>query len=114
MRSNREDAAPVTMGRGEVNGPSAFALFGDGDDAALFKANDDREAALYGDLLPDQRLLRRAGYNVHFVTKAGKFSEGRRTGFLACGKAVLSVRDFKAFAERERRRAAEAERAEAA
>jgi hypothetical protein len=60
------------------------------------------------------RLLRRAGFNIHFVTKAGRFSEGRRTGFLACGKALLSVRDFKAMAECERRRAAEAERDEAA
>jgi hypothetical protein len=56
-------------------------------------------------LLADQRLLRRAGYSVFFVTKAGAFA-GKRTGFLACGKAVLSVRDFKAFAERERHRAA--------
>jgi hypothetical protein len=42
LRTNREDAAPVAVGRGEVNGPSMFQLFGDGDDAALFTANDDR------------------------------------------------------------------------
>jgi hypothetical protein len=36
-------------GRGDIETLSAFALFDDGDDAALRKANDAREAALYPD-----------------------------------------------------------------
>ena len=49
LRSSRDDTTRVDAGLGDVEPLSAFALFDDGDDAALRGANDAREAALYPD-----------------------------------------------------------------
>lgn len=61
-------------------------------DAALSAENNKRERALWGKLLNDKRTLQRRGFGVWWV--------GRK---INVGNLVLTVKQFKEMAERERR-----------
>lgn len=60
--------------------------------ATLFEENNERERKLYGPLLPDMRLLRQRNYGVWWVGDK-----------LSVDHKLVTVREFKKLAQRERR-----------
>jgi hypothetical protein len=100
LRSSREDTTRVDAGRGDVESLGAFALFDDGDDAALRAANDAREAALYPDgLLKWKRILQRLNFTVFHCDRHGRFT-GRPGNLLRVGSMIVSLAELRPLAER--------------
>ena len=100
MRSSREDTTRVDAGRGDVETLSAFALFDDGDDAALRAANDAREAALYPDgLLHWKRILQRLHFSVWHCDATGRYT-GKAGNWLRVGSMIVALAELRPLAER--------------
>lgn len=108
----RADAAPspVTETTWDANSSRTkdeeAALYHSGSDAdvALYSSNNLREAATWHGLIVEKRQLQRAGFGCWFVDGKKRFA-GRRTQWIAVGKAVVTHAEFRAWAERTRRTA---------